>query len=71
MADFHLFRNFYLSLLSLYYQFHLLLSINFRYSDRVTQLEQEIRNIKYFSAQERTFTGLETVEVELADDKIL
>lgn len=71
MVDFHLFRNFYLSLLSLYYQCHLLLSINFRYSDRVTQLEQEIRNIKYFSAQERTFTGLETVEVELADNKIL
>lgn len=42
----------------------------FRYSDRVTQLEEEIRNIKHLSAQERMFTEEKILQAELADNKL-
>lgn len=43
----------------------------FRYSDRVTQLEEEIRHIKHLSAQQRMFTDEEILQAELADNKLL
>ncbi|XP_065931947.1 putative leucine-rich repeat-containing protein DDB_G0290503 isoform X2 [Magallana gigas] len=42
-----------------------------RYSDRVTQLEEEIRHIKHLSAQQRMFTEEEILQAELADNKLL
>lgn len=42
----------------------------FRYSNRVTQLEEEIRNIKHLSAQERMFTEEKILQAELADNKL-
>lgn len=48
----------------------LIVRYQFRYSDRVTQLEEEIRNIKHLSSQERMFTEEKILQAELADNKL-